>query len=458
VRAPRPPPPQVITFLDQASERLPGIVHSFNIADFKRRNDHFGHSAGDRDIAELHRLLLELEPSALVARTHGDRWLVLAPESARRDVEAVVDRFARAEPFLAGWQVTATKDGGSTVSREVEPTVMTRAVRCLFAPVRTRAELEDAVLRICENDWSLPVNRPIALADVASMERTPWQCVSTYPTSPPSCPSCGGREVDWEDGDGSVYGGDGTCKGCGARLAIRDVSHTLHHPRLVRSRADAEAMLRFLEERRAAGDCARAILHVETTIEVDAVDEEVRTHAQVFVTKHDGKGDAYGFSGAPDTLAGSFERRVRPSRTVPDPREMELLRDEMARPVVDGPTNLVATSDARPLVKALHVDLAARVKRSPRPDALATSVSASLRIRWRIYSDLASRTERTDVEIIAAVEHRVPARSTPVRLYGETSSAADFEDSVHARGIFRQPPTAAELDVLVAQALVAKPW
>ncbi|HSO36528.1 MAG TPA: diguanylate cyclase, partial [Labilithrix sp.] len=213
-------------FVDQASERLPAVVYSLDIADFKRRNGHLGHAVGDADIAELHALLLGLGPSALVARTHGDRWLVLAPEEAREDVASVLARFARTEPLLAGWQVRATKDGRERTSRETEPTFIMRAVRCLFAPVRTRAELEDAVRRIDEEDHALPVNRPIAVA-VAARERKPWQCVSRYPEASPACPFCGGREVDWEEGDGGVYSGAGTCRPCGARLALDDVSRRL---------------------------------------------------------------------------------------------------------------------------------------------------------------------------------------------------------------------------------------
>lgn len=213
----------VADFVAHARERLPGVVYGFNLASFKRRNMHLGHLVGDVDIAELDRLLRALP--AVVKRTHGDRWLVLAPPDLA--VAPVLERFARADPFDVGWEVTATKDGDVLVNREVVRTTVMRAARCIFAPVTTPAELDAAVEGILANDYSLPVGRPVALDSIASLERKEWSCVSLYPERSPACPFCGGRELDDADADGSVYTADGTCRGCGATIAVRGVTRAL---------------------------------------------------------------------------------------------------------------------------------------------------------------------------------------------------------------------------------------
>jgi GGDEF domain-containing protein len=226
---------RVAEYLGRAEGRLPGVLYSFNIADFKRRNGHLGHVAGDADVAELGSTLAALEPRVVVARVRGERWLLLAPDgaeqaSSRREVEAVLAAFAREEPLVVGWEVHGVKDGLPRVGREVVASRIRRGVRCLYAHVRTRADLEAAVARIEENDYALPVDRPIALEDVETIARQPWRCVEEYPKRPPSCPFCDTREVEWVDGDGSVYGGDGACKGCGASLSFRDVHALVAKP------------------------------------------------------------------------------------------------------------------------------------------------------------------------------------------------------------------------------------
>ena len=212
-------------FVREASERLPGVLYSFNIADFKRRNVHLGYTLGDEDVAELNRLLADAgTKGAFGARTHGDRWFMLAPPDDRRTAWSILERFTRSEPFLVGWEARATKDGVERTRRETVPALMMRVLRCLYAPVTTREELDAAVAGICKNDYSLPVVRPIALSEIPDFERRPWRCVSRYPETRPSCPFCGAREIDSLEGDDAIYGDEGTCKGCGARIVVREVS------------------------------------------------------------------------------------------------------------------------------------------------------------------------------------------------------------------------------------------
>ena len=73
---------------------------------------------------------------------------------------------------------------------------------------------------IAANDYSLPVDRPIALRDLAGMERKRWSCVAEYPSERPACPFCAGHEFKWEGGDGNPYSGDGRCETCDAAVSI----------------------------------------------------------------------------------------------------------------------------------------------------------------------------------------------------------------------------------------------
>jgi hypothetical protein len=212
-------------FRQEAGHRLPGFLYSFNIADLKRRNAHLGFRTGDKDIEELDRLLKEMESDCvLVARTQSNRWLMLSRRDERDRVQAVLDHYKKTEVFSAGWEIKAFKSGQEKTCRESVSAEIKRAVRCLYTPVKSRADLADAIEQLDEDDYGLPVNQPLALSEVSSMARENWPCVSQHPEHSPECPFCGGREFTWEDGGDSVYFGDGTCEGCGARISISDIS------------------------------------------------------------------------------------------------------------------------------------------------------------------------------------------------------------------------------------------
>jgi hypothetical protein len=229
------------------------------------------------------------------------------------------------------------------------------------------------------------------------------------------------------------------------------------HARIARARANAEASVRVLEERIAAGECARAMLYFETEIVVDASDEDGWTRAEVFAAKKDGKGDAYAYSGAPDTLAGSFDRRVKPSRQVPSAADIERSRQTMKAPAAGSASTLPPVGDAGAALARLQRELAARVAKSPRAGALRSQSGVTMRVTWRFFWDARARAERTDVAIVASVQYVVPVTNAPPRLYGEELTAADREESVGATGHFDHVPTDDELDALVAAALTAKP-
>jgi GGDEF domain-containing protein len=209
----------------QADVLCPGFLYSFNIADFKRRNSHLTHIAGDADIAELDRALKALaSKTAVAARTHGDRWHLFSHRDESVRVQALLDDYNRSERIWTGWRIDGEKPGERALRERLVESEIRRAVRCLSAEVRTAEELSDAIAEIEKNDYQLPVDRIVPLADVPAMKREAWICVTQYPEPMPSCPFCDGRDFAWEDGDMSVYSGYGDCKACGAKIDIRQVS------------------------------------------------------------------------------------------------------------------------------------------------------------------------------------------------------------------------------------------
>lgn len=216
-------------FRHEAGYRLPGVLYSFNIADLKHRNAHLGFKAGDKDIQDLDRLLTAMaSDSVLVARTHANRWLMLVSREEKKDpVQDVLDRYRKTESFSAGWEIKAFKSGQEKVCRETVSAEIKRAVRCLYVPVRTRADLADAIEQIDEQDYALPVNRPLALSEISTLIRENWPCVCQYPEHTPECPYCGGKDFAWEDGDDFLFTGDGACTGCGAKIAICSISQAV---------------------------------------------------------------------------------------------------------------------------------------------------------------------------------------------------------------------------------------
>src|SRR5882672_3539951 len=203
-------------FQRQAVSYLPGFVFSFNIADLKRRNTHLGHQTGDRDIAELERLLGELAcADVLVARVCGQRWLMISRHNARERVQRVLDRYRRIDGISTGWSVAAAiPTGERRMDLQLVHAEIRRAIRCIYADVGTPDDLAAAIARIDANDHDLPVKQPIFLRDIPALPRTRWRCVSRAPAANPGCPFCAGQDFAWEDGDGSLYSGDGRCRGC----------------------------------------------------------------------------------------------------------------------------------------------------------------------------------------------------------------------------------------------------
>jgi GGDEF domain-containing protein len=210
---------RITLFEQEAARFLPGVLYSFNIADLKRRNCHFGYRVGDADIAEFDGLIAataQLDGTA--QRVGGDRWLMLSRANAADRIEALLAAYLKAEPLDSGWRIRASRDGEERLAKAPLPTVIRRAVRCLYTGVANQTELAPAIAALEENNWGIPVNRPYPLSQLAALPRERWRCVDQYPEQDPACPFCGGLQFAWTDGDDCSS--DGTCLGCGAEISV----------------------------------------------------------------------------------------------------------------------------------------------------------------------------------------------------------------------------------------------
>jgi GGDEF domain-containing protein len=219
---------KIESFRQEAGFRLPGVLYGFNIADLKRRNAYLGWRTGDEDIKELDRLLTAMQSDAvLVARTQSNRWLMLTQENENDRVQAVLDRYKKTELFSAGWEIRAFKSGQQKICRESVSAQIKRAVRCLYTPIKTRADLSAAIQQINEGDYALPVNRPLALSEISTAMQENRDCLFQCPEHSPECPYCGEQDFAWEDDNEVLLRADGTCTGCGAKISICDISQAL---------------------------------------------------------------------------------------------------------------------------------------------------------------------------------------------------------------------------------------
>jgi hypothetical protein len=148
------------------------------------------------------------------------RWLLFSENDEDAQVRALLDAYRRTEKTTAGWQIEASRNGVMRSDSLGVTTTISRAVRCLFCEVHSPGDLVHAMKAIAANDYSLPLDRPIALGDVPGLERKRWSCVADYPSERPVCPFCAGHEFEWEGGEGDVYTGYGSCSACGADVSI----------------------------------------------------------------------------------------------------------------------------------------------------------------------------------------------------------------------------------------------
>lgn len=227
-------------FKQAASSYLAGVLAFFDLADTKRRNCHLGYMTIDDDIAEFDRLLrASVGSTGMARRVGGDLWLAIYPE---RTVPALGQRLNQglSQSFIQilsqllhdyhqeraisiGWRCRGHCDGVVEVAEETIDTTITRSARCVYFCATSLEEMNEVIDRLLQKLQTFPPGRPIPITEIGSHEQISWRCVSAYPDQDPYCPFCKGRDFEWEDGDGNVYSGSGTCKQCGAGIDIRGV-------------------------------------------------------------------------------------------------------------------------------------------------------------------------------------------------------------------------------------------
>lgn len=223
--------------------------------------------------------------------------------------------------------------------------------------------------------------------------------------------------------------------------ALRDEARGSHVPPSATAGERVRTMVRHLRE---SGLLAHAevALEIETTLEGDA-----SMTAWVSMTKPDGFGEAYKFSGDPDSVKEALGRRVKTSRVRPDESTKVALRERRAR------AEAASTPMALPASVAERKELFAELTRRTRacvgspPEALrsshlGTNVSVELEATTTVWADLESVKESHVLAVVVKVHHRMEG-SGPPRLYGEESTSNDAW--VLAEQRFDHVPSEAEL-------------
>lgn len=200
---------------------LPGYLAIFNFADAKRRNIHLGFQKVDEEIAEFSRLLdRAVGNTGYSMRVEGSKWLGFFATNPLESMQKLLHEFYQEQKILVGWKSIGRKDGIQKSQVVTIDAKIYRAMHCVYTYIERIEDFEFIVEEFRNNDYGLPVNIPHKLEDIIGSPRSRWQCVSQYPSESPNCPFCQGNSFDWQDGDDSVYGGDGFCNTCGAEVSF----------------------------------------------------------------------------------------------------------------------------------------------------------------------------------------------------------------------------------------------
>lgn len=215
-------------FKQAAPKYLPGLLAFFDLADTKRRNIHLGHMAIDHDIAEFDRLLCaSVGSTGMARRVGGDLWLAIYPEGTvsegKQVLGQVLDDYRQEKSISHGWRCRGHRDGVVEIVERIVDTTISRAARCVYFSATGRDEMNTVIYEMMQIRWTFAPSGPVSWSEIGSYTGGKWQCVFIYPDESPFCPFCKGRAFEWEDGDGTIYNGGGTCKNCKADIDIRGV-------------------------------------------------------------------------------------------------------------------------------------------------------------------------------------------------------------------------------------------
>jgi hypothetical protein len=218
-----------------------------------------------------------------------------------------------------------------------------------------------------------------------------------------------------------------------------------------------DLIARFFREQAASGELGSAKVSLDVVTTTDRAGEEISSHGEVSMTKPDGSGDAFRFSGDPDALASTFARRVKPSRTPPGRFDLPSLPFE-AKTVGGVPSSTAARKEKlAELDERVRAKLDARLSTDAtlRMSLRGTKVTSTLQARSTAFADLGTTTERYDSAIVVSIVVRLGAKNPPARLYGEEDSPADREDAILTDARYPWVPGDDEVDALVERALDA---
>lgn len=214
-------------FREAMSEVGGGILAHFDLADTRRRNDYLGFSVVDHDINELTAMLENYGPPIKIsARTSGDKWAALLVGTDASLLTDLLARYKRQQPVIVGWQALARKRFRWSRKRDsTRNATLSRCLRCVYASINstdellTKWQLIDEKIRNAQVDCATDISTGFFQTDCADNPR--WRCIEDK-VEPQSCPFCGKTTFDWCDGDTTVFGAFGNCRGCGAEVEFKD--------------------------------------------------------------------------------------------------------------------------------------------------------------------------------------------------------------------------------------------
>jgi NAD-dependent deacetylase len=195
-----------------------GYLAMFDIADFKTRNHMLGYAAGDQDLEDFAEIAVHCGVEGVV-RYHQDQFIVLT--SRVENLQALVDTYRREEPVQAGYHARIDGEHVRTVAHELK---IRRGLRGAYSMVFRGQPLEHAIGNVAERVKYAPVDSASPLTEL----NRPYQAWSALlgKFSALHCPRCQGHDFEWEIGDPTRLGNEGTCRGCGSRVEFQNYNGT----------------------------------------------------------------------------------------------------------------------------------------------------------------------------------------------------------------------------------------
>ena len=210
--------PETVKVLESlAATIVPGYMALFDIADFKRRNSHLGHTLGDQDIAAFEELVQEmLVGGGAWRRVGGGKWCAIVATSHLSVLSDIVRAYAQETPHRAGWGCWAHgPDGAKRHDGEHSRVVVHRALRCGYLTLDDACHLRPRLETLDATVWQLPVNTTCAVEGQAwPVPSARWTCVDGPVPCDLYCPFCRGTEFTWTGGADDCA--EGRCLRCGA--------------------------------------------------------------------------------------------------------------------------------------------------------------------------------------------------------------------------------------------------